>query len=102
MEGRSRQERKLSRDNHLADWPKRQSGKLQMRPRKRNTNDGDREQDRRNQVGERQPPAGKDEPNDIAQHAKWPGAYVLLASVFGSGDCLLSKGTLNGRHWSKA
>ena len=79
-------------DDHLADWPECQSSELQMGPGKGNTDDRERQQKRGHQVGERQPPAGKDEPNDVADEAKWPSPHVLVPYVLGSRDRLLSEG----------
>jgi hypothetical protein len=59
----------LDRNDYLADWPKRQSSKFDMSPRKRNADDGDGEQEGRNQVSERQPPASQQQPDEIAKQA---------------------------------
>ena len=37
------------------------------------------------EVGEREPPAGEHEPDEIAEHAERPGADILLAGVFARG-----------------
>src|SRR4029079_5465710 len=62
-EGRVRDEpifQALIRTHHvLADRPKCKTGKLEMRPRKRNSDQRNREQQRCNQMTAREPPAGQ-------------------------------------------
>ena len=62
-----------------------------MRPGEGDADNGDGEQHRREEVRERQPPAGQDEPQDIAENPKWSSADVLAASIFSAGHCLLAE-----------
>ena len=57
-------------DDHLADRPKRYSGKFEMRPGERNADDSDGKKDRREHVAEREPPSGEHEPDQIADKAE--------------------------------
>jgi hypothetical protein len=45
-----------------------------MRPGERDADDGYSQHDRGDQ-GERQPPTGEDQPQDIAENAEWPSPY---------------------------
>src|ERR1700761_133405 len=67
------------RHDGLADRPERDAGKLQMRPRKGKADDGDRHQHGGDDMAEREPPAGEDEPDQIADKTKRAGAGVVLA-----------------------
>ena len=52
-----------------------------MRPGERNADDSDSQQDRCNEVGERQPPTCEDQPEDIAKNAKRPSTQIVLSQV---------------------
>jgi hypothetical protein len=44
------------RHHHLTNWPQREPGELEMRPRERDADDGDGEEKRGDDMGEREPP----------------------------------------------
>ena len=69
----------LRGNDRLADRPERDAGEFQVRPGKRKTDDGDGKADRRDEVAEREPPAGQHEPDDVADHAERAGADIFLA-----------------------
>src|SRR5580704_12988913 len=71
-------------DDHLADRPQRDAGEFQMRPRERDTDEGDGEQKRGDEMAERQPPAGEHEPQYVADEAEGPGADVVSAEILGA------------------
>ena len=73
--------RLVLRHDHLADRPQRNAGQLQVRPGEGNANDGDGQRQRQDQVHQRQPPAGQNQPDDVADGAERPGANVFLAGV---------------------
>ena len=50
-----------------------------VRPGERNADDGDRPEDRDDEMAERQPPAGEDEPDQIAGKAEQSGADIVAA-----------------------
>ena len=50
-----------------------------MRPGKGDADDRHRENDRGDEVAERKPPAGEQQPDQIADHAERPGADILHA-----------------------
>ncbi len=52
-----------------------------MRPGKRNPDKGNREQQRRNQMAEREPPAGQQQPDQIADEAKETAAGICQTKV---------------------
>src|SRR4051812_8714547 len=68
--------RDSSRHDYLADRPQRDAGELEMRPGKGNADDRHRKNDGGDEMAERKPPAGEDEPDNVADHAKRPGADV--------------------------
>ena len=53
-----------------------------MRPGEGDADDRDRENHRRDEVSERKPPAGQDEPDQVADQAKRAGADIGLAGQF--------------------
>ena len=53
-----------------------------VRRGKRDAHDGHGEQDRRDQVAERQPPSGENKPHDVADHPPVAGADVFAAEIF--------------------
>src|SRR5262249_39786032 len=57
-------------DDDFADWPKRQSSKLKMGPRKRYADDCNGEEERCCYVRKGGPPASDYKPDDIAQQAQ--------------------------------
>src|ERR1700761_8097747 len=67
------------RNDGLADRPKRDAGELQMRPGKGKADDRDRPQHRGDEMAEREPPAGEDEPDQVADDAEQTGAAVFPA-----------------------
>src|SRR6266702_4162745 len=69
----------LGRYDHLSDRPERDARELQMGPCEGDANDGDREDYRGHEVTERQPPAGEQEPDDIAEHPERAGADIARA-----------------------
>ena len=50
-----------------------------MRPGEGQADDGDGVAQREEKMAERQPPAGEDEPNDVAERAERTGAEILAA-----------------------
>ena len=48
-----------------------------MRPGEGNADDGDGEHDGRHHMGERQPPSGQHQPDDISDEAQRPGAEIV-------------------------
>jgi len=56
--------------DRLADRPERHPGELQMCPGKGNADDGDREGNCGDQMPQRQPPAGEQQPNDVPDNAE--------------------------------
>src|SRR6266436_10014847 len=62
-----------------------------MRPGEGQSDDRDRQEDRCDQVAERQPPTGEKEPDDIAEGAERPGAEIVIAGIFGARHRLLPK-----------
>src|SRR3984893_2723626 len=79
------------RHDRLADRPQRQSGKLEMRPREREADDGDGQENRGDDVSEREPPAGENQPNEVADHAERAGADIVAAGDGGARHHLLPK-----------
>src|SRR5689334_7155185 len=73
-------------DDHLADRPERDAGKLQVRPGERNADERDGKANRGDQMAERQPPAGEHKPDQIAEEAKRSGADVAGAQMLGARD----------------
>src|SRR5271155_2929958 len=59
--------RVVGRDDHLADRPKRDAGKLQMRPGEGNADDGEGQQNSGDHMAEREPPACQHQPDDITE-----------------------------------
>ena len=55
-----------------------------MHPCERDTDDRDSEQDGRDQMAERQPPACQHKPDDVAEQSEWPGADVVAAEMLGA------------------
>src|SRR5271168_118199 len=66
-------------DNHLADRPERDPGKLQMRPSERDADNRDGQKERCDQMAERQPPAREHEPDDVADKPQRSGAHIGAA-----------------------
>jgi hypothetical protein len=52
-----------------------------VRPGKWDAHDGHGEQDRRDEVAERQPPSGENKPHDVADHPQRAGAEVFAAEI---------------------
>src|SRR5262245_19795038 len=71
----------------LADRPERQPSKFQMSPRKRQSNDGDRQASSRDEVGKSQPPASEQKPDKIADDAEGARPNRRPARIFLSVDC---------------
>ena len=67
----------LRRHDHLADRPERDAGELEVRPGEGDADDGDCEHQRRQEMAEREPPAGEHEPDDVADHPERAGADIL-------------------------
>lgn len=78
-------------DDGLANRRKRDAGQFQMLDAKRNADDGDEAQQGRTDMTERQPQAGKDEPNDVAKQPEAAGADILLVGQLMPADGLFSK-----------
>ncbi len=74
----------VRRDNDLADRPERDTGKLQVCPGEGQADDCDRPHRRSDNVAKREPPAGKHEPQNIAQEAKRTRAEVVAAGNLGA------------------
>ena len=70
--------------DYLADWPEREPSKFHMRPSERDANNGYSQHDRGDEVAERQPPTGQDQPQDIAKNAKWSGAHIWMSIILGA------------------
>src|ERR1700726_822722 len=76
--------RNSDRHHHLTDRPQREPGELEMRPRERDANDRDGEEKRGDDMSEREPPTGEDQPDEIADHAERAGAYIIAADDGGA------------------
>src|SRR5260221_3527293 len=63
-------------DDDLADRPEREPGELHMRPGKGQADDGEGEHHPGDEMAERQPPSGEDQPAQSAQRAERPGADI--------------------------
>src|SRR5204862_7895201 len=57
-----------------------------------NANDGDEAEDSDTEMGDRQPDAGEQEPDDIADEAERAGADILLARQHLAADRLIAEG----------
>jgi hypothetical protein len=68
-----------SRNDHLADWPQRETGELDMRPCERDADKGYSQHDCCDEMTERQPPTGEDKPKDIAKNAKRPSTKIVMS-----------------------
>lgn len=58
------------RHHGFTDWGQGDTGQLQVLDTERDANDADEAQDSRAYMPQRQPDAGEQEPDDVAQHAK--------------------------------
>ena len=58
-----------------------------MRPGKRQSDDGDRESKRDDQMAERQPPARQQKPQQVADHTEGPGPNTRSNGELLSIDC---------------
>jgi hypothetical protein len=67
----------VRRDDHLANRPKRDAGKLEVRPGKWKSDDRHGKKNRHDDMAERQPPPRQHQPYDVSQNAERPGADVL-------------------------
>jgi hypothetical protein len=65
------------RSGRSPDWLE-----FQVRPGERDAHDGHGEQNRRDEVAERQPPSGENQPHDVADHSERAGADVFAAEIF--------------------
>ena len=55
-----------------------------MRPGEGQADDRDGEAQREEEMPEREPPAGENEPDDVAKRAKRTGAEILVAGISGA------------------
>src|SRR5271154_7236449 len=76
--------RVVGRNDHLADRPKRDAGKLQMRPGEGNADDGEGQQNSGDHMAEREPPACQHQPDDITEKAERSGAGIVTAKMVGA------------------
>lgn len=79
-------------NNRLPDWCKRNSRQLQVLDGKWNADDGAEAQDRRDDMTDGKPNAGKDKPDDVPDHAQSARTDVVLIRQFLAADSFLSKG----------
>src|SRR6202165_4042518 len=72
----------LVADNSLANGGKRNAGELQMLNPEWNSDDGDKAPEGPEQMSDRQPDSGEDEPYDIAKRAQRTGTDVVRLLEF--------------------
>src|SRR5215510_7554096 len=81
----------LRRYDHLADRPQREAGEFQVRPSERDSDDRQGQHDRDDEVPERQPPAGENQPHEVAEDPERAGADVLSPEILRAGNRLLAE-----------
>ena len=79
-------------DNRFPDWRKSNPCQFQVLDGKRDADDGAEAQDRRDDMTDGKPDTGKDEPDDVADHAKATRTDVVLVGQFLAADCFFTKG----------
>src|SRR6202049_1143480 len=72
----------LVADNGLANGGKRNAGELQMLNPEWNSDDGDKAPEGPEQMSDRQPDSGEDEPYDVAKRAQRTGTDVVRLLEF--------------------
>ena len=63
-----------------------------MRPGERDANDGDGKDNGRDEMAERQPPAGQHQPHEIAENAKRSGTNIIVTGIDGARHRFLTEG----------
>src|SRR5437899_2618543 len=81
----------LDRYDHLTDRPQRKTGQFQVRPGERDSHDCQGEQDGDDEVPERQPPAGENQPHEVAEDPERAGADVLSPEILRTRNGLLAE-----------
>src|SRR5262245_65939107 len=75
----------LRRYDHLTDRPQREAGKFQVRPSERDSHDRHGKHDGGDEVPESQPPAGENQPHEIAEDTERAGAAVIVPEILRAG-----------------
>src|SRR5262245_10828871 len=71
----------VGRYDDFADGPQSDARKFQMRPREGNADDGDCEDNREQEVNEREPPTGQDQPHHISYGPQHAGPDITATEV---------------------